>query len=119
MKIKRYHCDSSSSQVVIFRNRAYFSGLMAREGAITMAEQTADILAQYDALFEECGVHKEDLLNANTFLSDMKVGDDYGAVWGKWIGDQVPPAGVCVESALPDGKLISISMVAAFDPMEK
>lgn len=113
MEIKRYHLANGGAQVVICRNRAYFAGITAREGAVTMAEQTADILAQYDALFAECGIEKKDLLNANTFLSDMKVGDDYGAVWGKWIGDEYPPAGVCVQSRLPEGKLISISMLAA------
>ena len=111
MNIKRYPASGTQAKLVIWNGTAYCAGLMSETNG-TMAEQTADILAQYDRLFAEAGIHKEDVIMANTFLCDMS-GDAYGEVWRPWIGCENSPAGVCVQAVLPPEKKIVISLIAA------
>ena len=115
MEIKRYPQHSNRSDVVICNGFAYFAGITAREGCETLREQTKDILEQYDALFAETGVKKENLVMANTFLYDCDNGDEYGEVWHEWVGDVTPPAGICVQAKIKDGKKIILAMIATVD----
>lgn len=115
MKIERFTGAPDRADVVIANGMAFFSGIVAREGCETMGEQTRDILAQYDALFAKTGIRRENLLMANTFLSNMEEGDEYGEVWREWIGEKTPPAGICVEAKIKDGKKIIIALIAVAD----
>ena len=115
MEIRRYPQQSNRSDLVIYNGLAYFSGITAREGCETLREQTKDILEQYDALLAEAGIKRENLIMANTFLADIDNGDEYGEVWHEWVGDVTPPAGICVQAKIKDGKKIILSMIAAVD----
>ncbi|RGC96966.1 RidA family protein [Subdoligranulum sp. AM23-21AC] len=115
MNISRYPASGTQAKAVIWNGTAYCAGLTA-ENSGTMAEQTADILAQYDRLFSEIGIHKEDIVMANTFLYDMNDGDAYGEVWKAWVGAENAPAGVCVQAVLPPEKKIIISLIATVRP---
>ena len=112
MKIIRYPACGTEAKAVVFGNTVFCAGLSAQKGD-TMAEQTADILAQYDSLFAEIGTAKESLIMANTFLYDMADGEGYGQVWREWLVGVGPPAGVCVQAVLPPGQKIVISLIAA------
>ena len=104
MNISRYPASGTQAKAVIWNGTAYCAGLTA-ENSGTMAEQTADI-----------GIHKEDIVMANTFLYDMNDGDAYGEVWKAWVGAENAPAGVCVQAVLPPEKKIIISLIATVRP---
>lgn len=114
MHIKRIPATGAEAQAVVFGNTVFCGGISAEKDG-TMAEQTADILAQYDRLFAALGVDKENIVMSNTFLFDMTDGDGYGQTWKKWLVSDHTPAGVCVQAALPPGKKIIISLIAAVE----
>lgn len=111
MEIQKIGTEGALSKVVIRGNFAFVSGLTSRVSG-TLAAETADILAQYEEIFEKTGIKKENALFAYTFLYDM-TDSGYGEVWQPWVGADNPPSGVCVRSDIPDGKKIVISLTFA------
>lgn len=75
--------------------------------------QTAQALANVDAILKEAGFERSDVVKTQVFLKDMA---DFGAVnehYADFFGDH-KPARSCVEvSRLPKNGLVEIEVVAA------
>ncbi len=86
------------SQAVVHGGVVYLAGQVG-EGA-TVAEQTADCLAQVDTLLVRAGTSKARILQAIIWLADM---DDFAAmnaVWDAWVEPGHAPARATGEARL-------------------
>ncbi|MEM8651705.1 MAG: RidA family protein [Pseudomonadota bacterium] len=112
MTVTRIQTGPRMSQAVIHGGVVYTAGQVAVGD--TVSEQTADILAQIDALLAEAGTDKSKLLTANIWLSDIKYFKDMNLVWDAWVSPGNTPARACVEAKLArDDLLVEIMVTAA------
>ena len=84
MTIVRIDAEARWSDVVIHNNTLYYTGVPANLDADAF-EQTANTLAQIDAVLEKQGSNKSRILDATIFLPD---GDDFAAMnkaWDAWV----------------------------------
>ena len=115
MSITRIGTGPRMSKAVIHGHTVYLSGQVAsttKGGSVH--DQTADILAQIDAILKEAGTDKTKLLSANIWLTDMSTFADMNAVWDGWVAAGCTPARATVEAKLaaPEYK-VEIAVVAA------
>ncbi len=112
MTVTRIQTGPRMSQAVIHGGVVYTAGQVAVGDSAS--EQTADILAQIDALLAEAGTDKSKLLTANIWLSDIKYFKDMNLVWDAWVSPGNTPARACVEAKLArDDLLVEIMVTAA------
>ena len=112
-EIRRIGVTGHLSQAVVHDGRVYLSGVVARTGD-SVAEQTADVLEQIDALLAEAGTDRSRLLSANIWLTDIATWDELNEVWSGWVVPGSPPARATVEARLagPDYR-VEIMVTAA------
>lgn len=116
MTIQRHDTKARMSRAVIHQGVAYLCGQVAgpeaRHEGITA--QTQSMLARLDALLNEVGSSREQLLSATVYLKD---GNDVAAmndVWDAWVPDGYAPARTCVCAPLPADELrVEITVTAA------
>ena len=101
MSITRIEVGPRMSQAVVHGNTVYLAGQVAAkpEGA-SVGEQTAQILAQIDALLAEAGSDKTKLLSATIYLADISTFAEMNAKWDGWISAGNTPARATVEAKL-------------------
>jgi enamine deaminase RidA (YjgF/YER057c/UK114 family) len=115
MNIQRYHTGPRMSQAATYNGFAFLAGQVAEKAdGTTVAEQTADILAQITALLEEVGSDKTRILSATIWLVDMSTFAEMNVVWESWVAQGHTPARATVEAKLaaPQYK-IEIGIIAA------
>ncbi|MCS2609736.1 RidA family protein [Halomonas dongshanensis] len=116
MTIQRHDTKARMSRAVIHQGVAYLCGQVAgpeaRQGDITA--QTESMLARVDALLEEIGSSREQLLSATIYLSH---GEDFAAmnaVWDAWVPEGHAPARTCVCAPMPASELkVEITVTTA------
>ncbi|WNL39744.1 RidA family protein [Halomonas sp. PAMB 3264] len=116
MSIQRHDTKARMSRAVIHQGVAYLCGQVAgpdaRQGDIT--EQTKSMLARVDALLEEIGSSREQLLSATVYLKDGGDVAAMNAVWDAWVPEGHAPARTCVCAPLPANELkVEITVTAA------
>ena len=84
--------------------------------ALTVAEQTADILSQITARLSAGGSAKDQLLFVQIWLSDMADWAEMNTVWTDWIGEGPTPTRATVESGLLAPYRVEIAAIAARIP---
>ncbi len=104
--ITRIDSGARMSEAVIHGGKVYLSGFVAESGT-TVAEQTADILAQIDETLAKCGSDKTKLLKTNIWLTDIATIGEMNAVWDAWVVAGSTPVRATVEAklALPQWKV--------------
>ena len=112
MSITRIGTGPRMSKAVIHGHTVYLSGQVAsttKGGSVH--DQTADILAQIDAILKEAGTDKTKLLSANIWLTDIST---FGEMNAGWVAAGCTPARATVEAKLaaPEYK-VEIAVVAA------
>lgn len=103
------------SSAVVHGNKVYLAGYVA-DAAMggSVAEQTADILAQIDGTLAEAGTDKTKLLKVNIWLTDIGTIGEMNEVWDRWIAPGPGPARATVEAKLADsGWAVEIMVEAA------
>jgi len=101
MTIKRLNPGPRMSQAVIHGDTVYLSGQVAFDApGESVAAQTTNVLSRIDALLNEAGTSKANLLSATIWLSDIGTFNEMNEVWDAWIDPANPPARACVESKL-------------------
>jgi enamine deaminase RidA (YjgF/YER057c/UK114 family) len=108
MSIERFGVGPRMSMAVVHGGVVYLAGHVASNPKGTsVAEQTADILAQIEARLKEAGADKSKLLTANIWLTDMATFGEMNAVWDKWVVQGATPARATVRAdlATPDYKV--------------
>ena len=81
--IERLNPKARYTPVVIANHTVYIAGQVSRDTTLDVAGQTADILAQLDALLASAGIDKSRLVQATIWLSDMNsaAAMNAGRVW--------------------------------------
>lgn len=101
MALKRIEPGKRMSSAVIHNGMAYLAGFVADKAAgKSVAEQTADILAQIDATLKQAGTNKTNIVKANIWLTDIKTWAEMNSEWDKWVVAGQTPARATVESKL-------------------
>lgn len=112
--IVRQHSNQRMSQLVSFANLVWTAGQVAKNASEDMAGQTLQILNQIDALLEDAGTDKSNLISANIWVSDIRQFAQMNEVWDAWVDSENPPVRACVESRLARPELlVEIQVVAA------
>lgn len=101
------------SDVVIHNNTLYYTGVPENLDADAF-EQTANTLAQIDAVLEKQGSNKSSILDATIFLADK---NDFAAMnkaWDAWVVAGHAPVRCTVQAGLMNPKYkVEIKIVAA------
>lgn len=101
MALKRIDAGKRMSAAVIHNNMAYLAGFVAEEAkGKSVLEQTRDILAQIDATLKKAGTHKNNIVKANIWLTDIATFAQMNEAWDGWVTAGVTPARATVESKL-------------------
>jgi enamine deaminase RidA (YjgF/YER057c/UK114 family) len=101
MTITRIGAGKRMSQAVVYNGVAYLAGIVADDAkGKSVREQTADILAQIDAILKEAGSDKTRILKANIWLTDIGAWAEMNEAWDAWAVSGQTPARATVESKL-------------------
>jgi enamine deaminase RidA (YjgF/YER057c/UK114 family) len=110
--IERIGTGQRMSRIVKHNGVAYLCGQVG-EGA-TVTEQTADCLSRVDALLEQAGSSRTEILQAIIWLADMEDFAEMNAVWDAWVPEGHAPARACGEARLArDALKVEIIVTAA------
>ena len=96
--IERIHTSDRMSKIVKHNGTIYLCGQVG--AGDTVAEQTADCLSRVDALLQEAGSDRENILQATIWLADMADFAEMNAVWDAWVPKGHAPARACGEAKL-------------------
>ncbi|CAI8871573.1 MULTISPECIES: RidA family protein [Pseudomonas] len=110
--IERQQTNPRMSQIVIHGNTVYLAGQVG-ERHHDVAGQTRDALARVDALLEQAGSSREQLLQTTIWLADMADFAAMNAVWDAWVPAGHAPARACGEAKLADKALLVEVIVCA------
>ncbi|MBI2717842.1 MAG: RidA family protein [Rhizobiales bacterium] len=101
MTITRIGAGKRMSEAVIHGGKVYLAGFVAEKTVgRPVKEQTADILAQIDAVLKQAGSDKTKILKANIWLTDIRSWAEMNEAWDAWVVAGQTPARATVESKL-------------------
>ena len=113
MTITRHHGTGRMSWIVVHNETVYLCGQVGTRGD-SVTRQTEETLEKIDALLAEVGSHKNNILQAIIWLSDMSDFAEMNAVWDAWVTDGHEPARACGEAKLASPELkVEIIVTAA------
>ena len=114
--IERIQSTERMSRIVKHNGTVYLCGQTAcpTDKDWGIKEQTQGCLDKIDALLEEAGTSRENLLSITIYVRDMKDFAAMNTVYDAWVADVEKPARACVEArmARPD-VLVEFSVIAA------
>jgi len=110
--ITRINSGPRMSEAVVYNGIAWLAGQVG--SGDTVAEQTADCLAEVDRILAEIGSGKENILQAIIWLADMADFAEMNAVWDAWVPQGHTPARATGEAKLAAPKYrVEIIVTAA------
>ena len=112
-KISRTESGSILSKAVEYHGFVYLPGVTARDTGKDIKGQTADVLAQIDALLEQHGTDKTRLLQALIWVKHIKDRAVMNEVWSPWLAPGAAPVRACVQAELASPDLLVEIMVTA------
>lgn len=99
MALKRIGAGKRMSSATIHGDTVHLSGVVAGDAAGgSVADQTADILAQIDATLAEAGTDKSNIIKATVWLTDMATWAEMNTVWDTWVEPGNAPCRAAVHS---------------------
>ncbi len=96
--IERIETGTRSSKIVKYNGVAYLTGQVA-EGD-TIQEQVRICLDKIDALLEQAGSSRENMLRVTIWLANMEDFAGLNEVWNAWVPEGHAPARACGEAKL-------------------
>ena len=102
------------AEATVFNRVAYLAGQIPTDPSAAIVGQTAQTLAEVDAVLARLGTDKSRLLDVTIFLADMADYNGMNQAWDAWVDTAHPPARATVAAQLanPDWK-IEIKAIAA------
>lgn len=100
--IRRYAEEQRLSGAVAHGSVLYLAGQVADDPTLDTEGQTADILAQIDALLAEAGTSKAHLLSATIILADIADAALMNRAWDRWLDTANKPARMTIQAPLVD-----------------
>ncbi len=111
--IKRTDPGAILSKAVEYHGFVYLQGVTAKDTSKDIKGQTADVLAQIDALLEEHGTDKTRLLQALIWVRNIRDRDAMNEVWTPWLPKGGAPTRACVQAELANPSILVEIMVTA------
>ena len=104
--IKRIGVGARMSEAVCYNGIVWVAGQVGKPGG-SVAQQTADCLAEVDRILADAGTDKTRILSTQIWLADIKTFGEMNAVWDKWVPAGHTPARATGEAKLatPDYKV--------------
>ncbi len=91
----------------------YLPGITAQDTGKDIKGQTAEVLAQIDAMLETHGTDKTRLLQAQIWLKHISDRPAMNELWSAWLPEGMAPVRACVQAELADPKLLVEIMITA------
>lgn len=99
MTLKRIGAGDRMTSAIVHGDKVYMSGFVAGKAAGgSVAAQTADILAQIDAMLAQAGSDKTKVIRATIWLTDMDTWAEMNTVWDDWVVAGETPCRAAVHS---------------------
>ncbi|MFA8384712.1 MAG: RidA family protein [Pelagibaca sp.] len=112
--IERQDIGQRMSKIVKHNGTVYLCGQVGAGDTVT--EQTQDCLARVDALLEQAGSSREQILQAIIWVADMADFAEMNAVWDSWVPEGHAPARACGEAKLARPELkVEVIVTAAYE----
>lgn len=102
MGIKRLAEEARLSGAVAHGGLLHLAGQVADDATLDAEGQTADILAQIDALLAQAGTDKRRLLSVTVVLADIRDAPAMNRAWDRWLDPAAKPARMTIAAALAD-----------------
>ncbi|MBL6456258.1 RidA family protein [Belnapia sp. T6] len=102
MTIRRLAEEGRLSGAVAHGGLVYLAGQVADDSSLDAEGQTADILAQIDALLAEAGTSKAHLLTITVVLADIADAPAMNRAWDRWLDPAAKPARMTIQAPLVD-----------------
>ncbi|MBB2484406.1 RidA family protein [Mitsuaria sp. WAJ17] len=114
MTIQRFDVGQRMSEMAVHNGVVYLAGQVASNASLDITGQTADVLAQIDALLARAGSDKTKILRAQIYIADVAEFAGMNAAWDAWVpaGHTPPRATVEAKLAKPEWK-VEIVVTAA------
>ena len=111
--IKRIGTGPRMSEASCYNGIVWLAGQVGTPGA-SVAQQTADCLAEVDRILAEAGTDKTRILSVQIWLADIATFAEMNSVWDTWVPAGHTPARATGEAKLatPDYK-VEIIVTAA------
>ena len=100
--IQRFAPEARLSGAVAHAGLLYLAGQVADDTSLDAEGQTADILAQIDALLAQAGTDKQHLLSATVILIDIADAPAMNRAWDRWLDRAHKPARMTIQAPLVD-----------------
>lgn len=114
MSIERIDSNHRMSKIVKHNGTIYLCGQTAGEAHWDIKEQTQECLNKIDALLEQAGSHRDNILSATIYIRDMKDFTAMNSIWDNWVSEGEKPARACVEARMARPEiLVELSIIAA------
>jgi enamine deaminase RidA (YjgF/YER057c/UK114 family) len=97
--ITRIGTGARMSEAVAYNGIVWLAGQVGEPGA-SVAEQTAQCLAEVDRILAEAGTDKTRILSAQIWLADIATFAEMNAVWDQWVPQGHTPARATGEAKL-------------------
>ena len=111
--IERQETAQRMSKIVKHNGTVYLCGQVG--AGDTMTEQTQDCLARVDALLDQAGSSRDQILQAIIWVADMADFAEMNAVWDAWVPAGHAPARACGEAKLARPELkVEVIVTAAY-----
>lgn len=111
--IERLETGQRMSKIVKHNGTAYLCGQVGAGETVT--EQAQDCLARVDALLEQAGSSRDQILQAIIWVADMADFAEMNAVWDAWVPEGHAPARACGEAKLARPELkVEVIVTAAY-----
>jgi enamine deaminase RidA (YjgF/YER057c/UK114 family) len=98
--IQRSDVGPRMSEMAVHNGVAYLAGQVASDATLDVQGQTANVLAQVDALLARAGTDKSRILMAQIFLADVADFAAMNAAWDAWVAPGHAPPRATVEARL-------------------
>src|ERR1700761_4337653 len=99
--IQRFDVGPRMSEMAVHHGVAYLAGQVTSDASLDAQGQTANVLAQVDALLARAGTDKSRILMAQIFLADVDGFAALNAPWDAWVAGGNTPRCATVEAKLP------------------
>ena len=111
--IERQETAQRMSKIVKHNGTVYLCGQVGAGDTVT--EQTQDCLARVDALLDQAGSSRDQILQAIIWVADMADFAEMNAVWDAWVPAGHAPARACGEAKLARPELkVEVIVTAAY-----
>lgn len=100
--IERFDCGPRLAEMTIHNGVAYLAGQIPEDTSADITGQTAQVLADVDALLARAGTSKQNILRAEIFLADIQDAPGMNVAWDAWV-----PAGHAPARATMEAKLVN------------